>query len=110
MDLWADLTGPRLPWRRLRVLVENLPPEAATVRDRMGSKSSWGISEQLLAHVSHLLEMALYQRADPKKRGAAPKPMRTPWTDDRSTVTPDAALAERLRDLAARNERSTDGD
>lgn len=78
--MWSELTGPRLPWCRLRVLIEQLPEGCALTRSRLGERASWTLNEQLLVKVIHALELSLWQRADPKKRGQAPKPIQTPWS------------------------------
>lgn len=82
-DLWPDLGCGRLSWRRLRVFVENLPPDSATVRAELGDRSRWAVGEQLLNEVVHLLELQLWQHADPKSRGPVPELRRTPWDDHR---------------------------
>lgn len=101
LDLWPELTGPRLTWRRLRVLIEQLPPDAAVVRAQLGDKARWDVAEQLLARTCHLLELQLYQAADPKKRGPAPKPIPMPWDGD--TPTSAERMAEALRSFRDRH-------
>lgn len=61
----------------------------------------WRHTEQLLAQAIHLLELQMYQQADPRKRGAAPKPMPMPWdAPTRSTLSP-AEMEARLVALRA---------
>lgn len=103
LDLWAELTGPRLRWGRLRVLLGHLPRDAATVRAQAGEQALWGPAEQLLALAVDALHVANWQRSDPKKAGnTPPKRIPTPFTPKRG-----ADRGELLARLAGRN---SDGD
>ena len=73
----ADLFTGRLTWRRLRVLIAGLPPEAATVRALLGDAAHWGVSDYLLALIADLLNVGNWQRGNPRKT-SKPKPIPRP--------------------------------
>jgi hypothetical protein len=58
-----DLGTPRLTWRRLGVLIRQLPPTSATWVSREGGDALWGLTEQLLAAVVDALNLGNWQRA-----------------------------------------------
>ncbi len=74
LDLWSDLTGPRLPWCRLRVLIEQLPEGCALTRSVNGERARWGETDHLLAVVIDLLQAQLWQYASAHARGSRPAP------------------------------------
>lgn len=87
----------------MRALVEHLPIDSAyaAALDPHGHRH-WRLTEQMLAQALHLLELQMYQQAEPKKRGPAPKPIPMPWdTPTRSTLSP-AEMQARL--VALRSE------
>lgn len=78
----ADLCAGRLTWRRLGVLVRQLPLESATVRSVRGAEP-WGATEHLLATVAETLAWANWQRGGGK--GPRPKHIRRPGAPDAAT-------------------------
>lgn len=82
--------------------MENLPLDSAYRRatdpDHVGD---WGLEPQLLAWIVHVLELQLYQAADSKKRGSAPKPIPMPWEAKAAA----ARGAEMRRRLEAQRDR-----
>ena len=104
MALFQSVGTEALPWCEFAKLVQHLPPESALARAELGDKAAWGIGEQLLARAVHLLHVGIYQQADPKKRGPAPKPIETPW--DRRDMT---QITKRLMDLREREQRRKEG-
>lgn len=84
LDLWAELTGPRLRWCRLRVLIEQLPPGSATVRHIEGEKARWGETEHLLAVIVDVLQAQAWQfaSAHSKRKPKRPKPYPRPGVLD----------------------------
>lgn len=72
----GDVTTGRLSWRRLRVLVAQLPPDSALARALNGPAADWAPTEYLLAHVVDLLAWSNYQRAHGK--GRRPRPVARP--------------------------------
>lgn len=77
LDLLADLAGPRLSWRRLGVLIRQLPREAATTRAAAGEAAAWGDAEHLLASIVDVLNAANWQRSG-KQNAPRPKPLPRP--------------------------------
>ncbi len=84
----------RLSARRLRVLVEHLPRDAALVRELHGETTEWGLTEHLLAAAVDELAVGNWlfvsanrdEHADPPER---PRPVRRPGVED-DTETPAA--------------------
>jgi hypothetical protein len=109
--LWAELGGPVLPWRRLRVLIEHLPRDSAYAMAVHGARSLPTDETVWLPRIAYLLQLALWAQADPHKRGAAPPAPVTPFDEatDRRSIT-----RSRLEDLyrrdRARRGVSADGD
>ena len=76
LDLHRDLGTDRLSYRRLTVLIANLPLESATLRQMLGAEFvSWGTTEHLLAVVIDVLQGANWQRTG---KGQRPKPFPRP--------------------------------
>lgn len=75
LDLWAELTGPRLPWCRFKALLNALPWDAATVRAITGGDTAAQMDHILLASVLDQLRGQAWANADPQKRGAQPASM-----------------------------------
>ena len=77
LDLHRDLGTHRLSWRRLSVLIANLPKESATVREMLGAQFvEWSTTDWLLAGVIDVLQGANWQRGGGK--GSRPKPVERP--------------------------------
>jgi hypothetical protein len=66
----------------LIVWVKNLPPESAYLR-ALNPEVEWGLSEQLLAAIFDLLNLANWQRAG-NPNTPRPKPLRRPGASGRS--------------------------
>jgi hypothetical protein len=61
LDLVADLGTPRLTWRRLRILIERLPPESSVFRSVVGEEAAlWTPDRHLLAGVLDRLGTTSY--------------------------------------------------
>jgi hypothetical protein len=71
------LAGCLHDWRRLGVLVRQLPPEAALYRSMFGEKALWGSQEHLLALIADILNAANWQRGG-DKNAKRPKPLPRP--------------------------------
>jgi len=65
-----------LSWRRLGVLVRQLPPTSRLAREQHGDAVRWGDTEHLLAGIFDLLAGANWQRGGGK--GQRPKPVKRP--------------------------------
>jgi hypothetical protein len=76
LDLPADLGTMRLTWRRLGILVRNLPAESATLRAMHGHAADWSVTDHLLAAVVDVLQGGNWQRGGGK--GKRPKPLERP--------------------------------
>jgi hypothetical protein len=102
LDLVAELGTPRLTWRRLRVLIERLPPESAVYRSIAGEESAmWTPDRHLLAGVidrlgvvSYLLGGTLVGLGAVKENPVPePKPLERPGVDaERKTVNGNRGL------------------
>lgn len=66
----------RRDWRRLFVLLSQLPRESRLMRALAGDDIEWGITEQLLAATVDALNAANWQRGGGK--GPRPKPIPRP--------------------------------
>jgi hypothetical protein len=75
IDLPRDLGTKRLTWRRLRVLIQNLPQDSATQVEIHGHQAMWDVTDYLLANVVDLLAGANWQRSG---KGQRPKPFPRP--------------------------------
>jgi hypothetical protein len=73
----SDLVAGRLSWRRLCVLVDELPRDSATARSMFGEAAEWGHAEHLLAAAVDVLQQANWQRAG-NRSAPRPKPLRRP--------------------------------
>jgi hypothetical protein len=97
-----DYHRSRLSTRRLRVLIQHLPRDAALVRALRGEEAEWGLTEHLLAAAVDQLAAGnwLYaaahtaENADPPER---PRPIPRPGVDagepDVPSATPDQIAA-----------------
>lgn len=102
LDL-AEVGTVRLSWRRLGVLIRQLPREAATVQAVAGADARWGDVEHLLAGIFDVLNVHNWQYAAahaPKgKKPKRPKPLPRPGTKSapsrRTRLTP-AQIRARL--------------
>jgi hypothetical protein len=89
----------RLSTRRLRVLIQHLPKDAALVRELHGEDVEWGLTEHLLAAaVDHLAagnwlfaSAHTSENADPPER---PEPLPRPGMADPQSSTPSASPDE----------------
>lgn len=77
----GDLVTGRLTWRRLGVLVQQLPADSATVRARIGPSAAWTTSEHLLALIADRLGIANWQRQG-KRTSKRPQPLPRPGQDN----------------------------
>lgn len=128
LDLLDIFTG-KLSFRRLRIVLDNLPPESAfrtALRDSMSpedlaaasaeadvadsvSHGPWSLSDQLLASVADSLAVLVWAKGDEKKRGKPPKPIPRPGVDSgRRTVKPH--VVEKLQGIRARHAARQSGD
>lgn len=85
LDFRSLWTG-GLTFRQVKVLVEKLPADAATVREASGPAASWSATEYLLAHVIDELRAAnwLYSCAHTEKGKPMPdqpEPFKRPYVD-----------------------------
>jgi hypothetical protein len=87
----------RLSARRLRVLVQHLPKEAALVRAVRGEEAEWGLAEHLLATAVDQLAAGNWlfaaahtpeDRDPPQRPQPVPRPGVDGTTDDAPTATP----------------------
>lgn len=69
-----------MTWRRLGVLVRNLPPSSRLARLQHGDSVRWSDNEHLLAGIFDLLAGANWQRGNGK--GSRPKPIKRPASKD----------------------------
>jgi hypothetical protein len=72
----ADVFVGRLSWRRLKVLLRQLPVESATARAQVGPMAEWSPTEYLLAAIVDAERAALWQRGG--GRGRRPAPVERP--------------------------------
>lgn len=77
----ADLLNLKT-WRRLLVLLLQLPPTSRLARVLHGEQ--WSLSEHLLASTVDALNLANWQRTDAKR--ARPKPIKRPGVEDDTVV------------------------
>jgi hypothetical protein len=74
LDLQRDLGTPRLTWRRLRVLLGQLPRESGLVQRTGGDVVRWGSQEHLLASVVDELRILDWHYVSSHSRGRVPAP------------------------------------
>lgn len=98
----AGIVDGSLSWRRLGVLVRQLPREARTVRAQYGAEADWGQVEHLLAGALDLLAEANWQRAGDKKQ-PHPKPVPRPGERTRTKLST-TELRDRLLEQRRRRE------
>lgn len=72
----ADLFAGRLSWRRLKVLIRQLPRESATARSQIGPVAEWTVGEYLLAALLDTARHGNWQRGGGK--GQRPRPVPRP--------------------------------
>lgn len=84
IDLQADLGTPRLSWRRLGVLVRQLPREAGLPQAVHGDSVAWGTVEHLLATLCDLTIQGNWNFVQSKSRKELPpaKLLRRPGQKD----------------------------
>lgn len=87
----SDLFNGKLSWRRLKILIDNLPIDSQTTCSVYGDKALWGTKEELLAICADALIAANWQRGGGK--GRRPKPINRPYDDEEKTTKAKAALA-----------------
>jgi hypothetical protein len=87
--------GRGLSWRRLSVLMGQLPVESRLVRI-LNPKAAWTSTEYLLANAVDALQGANWQRGGGK--GARPKPIVRPGSNDRKHFGKARSIGE-TRDL-----------
>jgi len=110
LDLHRDRGSDRLSWRRLSVLLANLPAESATRQQMLGFEyATWGITDYLLAGVIDVLQGANWQRGGGK--GQRPKPMPRPKSkpEIEEHNRRHAEQQERLKMLRAERKRVSSG-
>ena len=76
MNLYAELGGPNLSWRRFGRLARQLPSGSATHRSQDPEGASWDATHYLLALVFDALNAGNWQRGGGK--GQQPKPLPRP--------------------------------
>lgn len=79
----TDVFAGRMSWRRLKVLLRQLPPESATARVQLGPVAEWSPTEYLLAAIVDAERAALWQRSG--GRGRRPTPVERPGRRDGGT-------------------------
>jgi hypothetical protein len=77
----SDVFAGRMSWRRLKVLLRQLPPESATARATLGAAMEWTATEYLLASIVDAERAAMWQRSG--GRGRRPAPIERPGQADR---------------------------
>lgn len=75
----SQLGTPTLSWRRLGVLIRQLPVDSATAFAQAGAAGQVGITERLLVEIEYRLGSANWQRSGGK--GQRPKRLRLPGDD-----------------------------
>lgn len=76
IDLPRDLGTKRLTWRRLRLLIDQLPRDSATVR-KLNPDAEWTLNAHLLALLVDVANLANWQRMG-DKNAERPKPIERP--------------------------------
>ena len=71
------LGSKRLSWVDLAAFIQHAPQGSAVFRAVAGDSAPWGLSEQLLASVLDVLNMANWQRGG-NKNAPRPKPVKRP--------------------------------
>lgn len=79
----TDVFTGRMSWRRLKVLLRQLPVDSATARATVGAAVEWSPTEYLLAAIVDAERAALWQRSG--GRGRRPQPMPRPGQRDGGT-------------------------
>lgn len=76
----SDVFVGRLSWRRLAVLLRQLPIDSNTARATTGPAADWSVTDYLLARVVDAEEAALWQRSG--GRGRKPRAVPRPGQHD----------------------------
>lgn len=100
LALGGLFTG-ELTWRRLGVLLRELPRDSATAKALYGPRVEWSDTEYLLAGVVDLLAQGnwMFARVNSKAKVAHPEPVRRPGEADtrkrmgRTTMKPEQVKA-----------------
>lgn len=82
----------KLSWRRLRVLISQLPYESQTSITVNGSEVLWKHNEELLAAIVDMIAIGNWQRGGGK--GQKPKPVKRPYDEKKAKRTPEEVKAE----------------
>ncbi len=91
----SDLTTGRLTWRRLRVLLSQLPRDSSVARAELGEQAEWGLSEHLQASIFDAVNAANWQRSG---KGRPPKPLPRPGLKKQGrTLAPSVLDPEKTR-------------
>jgi hypothetical protein len=101
--------------RRLRVLLQHLPPEAALSRALHGDEAAWGLTEHLLATVADQLATANWMFATvhtPEGASAPdrPPPLPRPGVPDAAEAGAPAATPDQIAAFFGRPTRPGSGD
>lgn len=96
----ADLGTERLTYRRLSVLLGNLPRDSAFVRSVAGEAATWSDSDHLLATITDLLASANWQRGGGK--GKRPQPIPRPGKGVKRIVGDNVMDIDQAREWAKR--------
>lgn len=94
LDLQRDLGTPRLTWRRLRVLLGQLPRESGLVQRTGGDAVRWGAQEHLLASVVDELRIIDWHYVSSHSRKRVPSPPMIPRPGVRTPSEPVMSVAE----------------
>jgi hypothetical protein len=98
--------GRSLSYRRLLVLVRQLPAESATMRAKAGVSGEWAFTEHLLAGIHDRLSMLVWMQSD-RKKSRKPKPL--PRPGERSRARSGLSPSEMYRRLRAQQRRVKGG-
>jgi hypothetical protein len=96
----SDVFTGRMSWRRLKVLLRQLPPDSATGRAQLGPAVDWSTSDYLLAAVVDAERAALWQRSG--GRGRRPKPVPRPGVGGGTRLGRTTRPAAQVRTYLAR--------
>lgn len=88
----SDVFTGKLSWRRLHVLVSQLPYDSQTSLSVNGGEILWKHNEELLAAIVDILAVANWQRGGGK--GQRPKPVKRPHDEKKAKITPEEVKAQ----------------